>query len=91
MRLASVEASREIFSPSCAPDWLNVSFERGQPGREHFLDLFAARRDDLGDLIGALCMASVILVVREISASVTRLPAVSNFLATSPPRKLRSR
>ena len=91
MRLPSVEESREIFSPSAAPEWLNMSSNAAS--RVASISFTASPP---AAMTSARCSArsrneSVTLLPRETISSVMRLPVCSSFVTTSPPRRLRSR
>ncbi len=90
MRLPSVAASREIFSPSSTPEWLNISSYAAS--RVASISFMASLREVMTETrCSALSRTeSVIFELRETSASVMRVPACSSLVATSPPRKLRS-
>jgi len=54
MRLPRVAESREIFSPSSAPEWAEHLLERGEPRRQHVLHGVAARGDSVDELLDAV-------------------------------------
>ena len=92
MRLPSVaESSREIFSPSSTPEWLNISSNAAS--RVDSISLTASPRAATTSASRSALSRndSVTLVLREMRVSVMRAPACSSFVTTSPPRRLRSR
>ena len=91
MRLPSVAESREIFSPSSAPEWLNTSSNAAS--RVDSMSFMASPRvATVSTNCSTLSRSvSVTVALRDVSVSVMRSPVSSSFLATSPPRRLRSR
>ena len=91
MRLPSVVASREIFSPSSPPEWLNMSSNEASLAREHLFDGVAAGGDHLGEPVGAVAERIGDLGAAREERVGDRAPVCSSFVTTSLPRRLRSR
>ena len=82
MRLPSVVESREIFSPSSTPEWLNMSSNEASRLDSISLHRVAAGGDHLGEAFGAVAERIRHLGAAREEVSVMRAPVCSSFVTT---------